>query len=46
MDVRKWLENRNCIIRWVIYFIGFMFIVGLGIYGPGFDQSQFVYMQF
>lgn len=44
--VRGWLERRNFMIRYAIYFIGFLFIVGLGIYGPGFDQSQFVYMGF
>ena len=46
MFVRGWLERRNFILRYAIYFIGFLFIVGLGIYGPGFDQSQFVYMGF
>lgn len=46
MHVRSWLEQRNFVIRWAIYFVGFLLIVGLGMYGPGFDQSQFVYMQF
>ena len=46
MSVRGWLERRSFILRYAIYFIGFLFIVGLGIYGPGFDQSQFVYMGF
>ena len=46
MSVREWLENRSTVVRVLIYFVGFLFIIGLGIYGPGFDQSQFVYMQF
>lgn len=46
MSVRSWLENRSVVVRVLIYFVGFLFIIGLGIYGPGFDQSQFVYMQF
>lgn len=46
MNVRTWLENRNVLIRCIIYFLGFLFMVRMGIYGPGFDASQFVYMQF
>ncbi len=46
MMVRKWLENRKVLIRCLIYLLGFLFMIGLGIYGPGFDESQFVYMQF
>ena len=37
--VKKFLRRKTAVI-------GFLFIVGLGIYGPGFDQSQFVYMGF
>lgn len=44
--VRTALENKNPLIRFAIYLIGFLIIVGFGIYGPGFDQNQFVYMQF
>lgn len=44
--VRTFLENRNFVIRWAVYLLGFILIVGLGIYGPGFDQSQFAYVQF
>lgn len=45
-NVRQWLSNRNLVFRCIIYLLGFLIIVGLGVYGPGFDQSQFVYMQF
>ncbi len=46
MVVREWLENRRPVVRYLIYLIGFLIIIGFGMYGPGFDQNQFVYMQF
>ena len=46
VHVRTFLENRNFVIRWAVYLIGFIMLVGLGMYGPGFDQNQFTYVQF
>ena len=40
------LEERNGIIQWLFIFLGILLIVFLGIYGPGYDASEFVYMQF
>ncbi|MDD6919931.1 MAG: MBOAT family protein [Eubacteriales bacterium] len=46
MHVRTFLENRSTAVRLLVYFIGFLLIVSLGMYGPGFDQNQFTYVQF
>ena len=37
---------RNIIVRWVLYFIIIYIILIFGIYGPGYDASQFIYFQF
>ena len=46
MNVGEWLNNRNFMIRLIIYIIGFSMIFAFGIYGPGVQANQFVYMQF
>lgn len=46
MCIREWLENKPLILRWSLCIGLFMFVVIFGIYGPGYNQSQFVYMQF
>lgn len=45
-SVRERLAKRNVYIRWGVYIIAFLIIFLLGMYGPGYDQNQFVYMQF
>ncbi|MBQ2901703.1 MAG: MBOAT family protein [Agathobacter sp.] len=45
-SVRKLVEKQNVIVRWTIYVVAICCILIFGIYGPGFDESQFLYMQF
>lgn len=44
--VRDWIYKRSIIFRFLLYLIGFALIFTLGIYGPGVNSNQFVYMQF
>lgn len=46
MIVRDWLNKRSYLLKFIIYLIGFMAILALGVYGPGISSNQFVYMQF
>lgn len=45
-SVRERIEKRAIYIRWGIYILAFLAVLLFGIYGPGYDQNQFVYMQF
>lgn len=45
-SVRERIAASNLVFRWIIYYIGFFSIIIFGIYGPGYDASSFVYMQF
>lgn len=45
-SVREKIAHKKVYIRWAIYILGFLSIILFGIYGPGYNQSQFVYMQF
>ncbi len=44
--IREMLDKKPFIFRYVPIFIGVMAIVVFGIYGSGFDATDFVYMQF
>lgn len=40
------LEKCNLITRWTVYFALLFSVLIFGIYGPGFEASQFIYFQF
>lgn len=44
--MRVLLEQKHRKAQWVILMIGLMAIAVLGTYGPGYNASDFVYMQF
>lgn len=44
--LREILDRKSIIIRWGLIFLCVMAIVIFGIYGPGYDAAEFVYMQF
>jgi D-alanyl-lipoteichoic acid acyltransferase DltB (MBOAT superfamily) len=43
---RDKLNKQNIIVRWSIYLVAIFAILIFGIYGPGYDASQFIYFQF
>ena len=45
-DVRTFIAGRPAAVRFIIWF-GFLFyVIMLGMYGPGFDASEFIYQGF
>lgn len=46
IDLKKWLSNRNIVVRWGFYYILIFSIVIFGIYGPGYSAQEFIYFQF
>ena len=45
-SVRCMLDQKPFILRYIILLIGIISILVFGVYGPGYDAAQFVYMQF
>lgn len=44
--IREWILREGLWLRWLIIYTGLLFILIFGVYGPGFDASQFIYFQF
>ena len=44
--VREWLAKQIFWFRWLIYCGAVFGTLVLGVYGPGYNASQFIYMQF
>lgn len=42
----EWLCRQGLWLRWLVYFAGIFGILIFGVYGPGYDASQFIYFQF
>lgn len=45
-SVREMIASKNLILRWAIYYGLIFAILIFGIYGPGYNASDFVYTQF
>lgn len=45
-NVREKLSQQNVIFRWAVYIAAAVMILIFGVYGPGFNKQQFIYMQF
>lgn len=45
-DVITWICRQGVWLRWLIYYTAIFGILIFGIYGPGYDASQFIYFQF
>ena len=46
VDLYEWLKRKNIIFRWIIYFVLIWIILIFGIYGPGYSENTFIYIQF
>ena len=44
--VRDMLAKQNLVVRWAIIYAAIFAVLIFGIYGPNYDASQFIYMQF
>lgn len=45
-SVRQWINKRNLIFRWLLYYVAIFSILIFGIYGLGYDAAAFIYFQF
>ena len=45
-SVRELIAKKNIVLRWTIYYIAFFSIIILGIYGAGYNASDFIYANF
>ena len=45
-SVRVLLAEQNIVFRWAVIYLAIFAILIFGIYGPGYDASAFVYMQY
>ena len=45
-SVREKIAKYNIVFRWTVYYIAVFSIIVFGMYGPGYDASSFVYMQY
>ena len=45
-SLRKMLDQKPFILRYLMLLVGILAILVFGIYGPGYDPAEFVYMQF
>ena len=45
-SLRVMLDSKPFYVRYLLLVIGVMFLLIFGIYGPGYDPADFVYMQF
>ena len=46
VDIFTWIEERNVAVRYGIYLCLFCMVVLFGVYGVGYEASQFIYFQF
>lgn len=45
-SIREMLEHQHIIVRWGIYLGAIALVLVLGVYGPGYSATQFLYGQF
>ena len=45
-DMVVWLSKRNVFIRWTIYTLAIVLVIIFGVYGPGYNASDFIYASF
>lgn len=46
VHLRRWVGNQKLFVRWTIYYGAIFMILIWGIYGQGYEQTQFIYFQF
>lgn len=45
-SVREWVYKQELWFRWAFYIISILVVLILGIWGPGYNESAFIYFQF
>ena len=45
-SVREMIARNNIVVRWLIYYVAFFSVIIFGIWGAGFSNVAFTYMQY
>lgn len=45
-EMREFIDERHMIIRWCLYIALFLAVLILGVYGPSYDPTVFIYREF
>lgn len=46
LSIREWINQKNIVFRWTIYLVGIFAILIFGVYGVGYNASDFIYGAF
>ena len=46
IDVRKEIENKNIVIRWIVYYFLILYVLIFGAYGMGYEPVDPMYADF
>ncbi len=46
ISVFSLVQDRNVVVRWIVYYALLWLVIIYGIYGPAYDSSTFIYFQF
>ena len=46
VSVRETIASKSIVIRWIIFYALFFYVILLGYYGPGYSASEFIYQAF
>lgn len=46
IHIRQWIAQRPVVLRWMIYLAAILIVLIFGAYGPGYNASSFVYMNY
>ena len=45
-EMREWIDEKSVLIRWGLYLALFLAVLLLGVYGPSYDPTVFIYREF
>ena len=45
-EMREYIDSKSTLVRWALYLALFLAVLILGVYGPGYDASVFIYREF
>lgn len=46
IEIRTFLAKQSILFRWIVYITAIVYILVVGVYGPGFAASDFIYFAF
>jgi hypothetical protein len=44
--MREYIDSKSTLVRWGLYLALLLAVIILGVYGPGYDASVFIYREF